>query len=413
MSEDKIMLALEGIRILDLTRVTPGSLCTMILGDLGAEVIKIEATATAEARHQGIGTAVSPQDETGRKTAVYQAANRNKKSIGLNLRAEEGCHIFYQLVETADVIIEGFRPGVVKRLNIDYQTVTRINPKIIYCSISGYGQDGPYRDLPGHDINYISLGGALNLIGETDGKPVIPLNLVADIAGGSMHAAIGILSALVARGKTGKGQYIDISLTDSVISLLTMIAIGYFRDNIVPKRGETFWGGGYPYYNVYETRDGKFITIGCLEPWLWENLCREIGKEDYIPSHYEPEHRVHKVENENWQKISSFLNQLFLTKTRDEWFELLSQKDIPVGKVYSLDETFTDPQVLHRKMVIEVEHPTEGKIKQVGIAIKLSDTPGKVRSLSPIRGEHTEEILTGLGYNKQRINELRQDGIIS
>jgi len=413
MSEDKIMLALEGIRILDLTRVAPGSFCTMILGDLGAEVIKIEATATAEARHQGAGTAVSPQGEAGRRTAVYQASNRNKKSIGLNLRSEEGRHIFCQLVEKADVIIEGFRPGVVERLNIDYQTVTKINPKIIYCSISGYGQDGPYRDLPGHDINYISLGGVLNLIGETDGKPVIPLNIVADIAGGSMHAAVGILSALVARNKTGRGQYIDISLADGVISLLTTTAIGYFRDNIVPNRGETALGGGYPYYNVYETKDGKFITIGCIEPWLWENLCREIGKEDFIPVHYEPEHRVHKAENENWHKISASLKQLFLTKTRDEWFELLSQKDIPVGKVYSLDETFADRQVLHRKMVIEVEHPTEGKVKQVGIAIKLSDTPGKVRSLSPIRGEHTEEILTGLGYNKQRINELRQDGIIS
>ena len=229
-----------------------------------------------------------------------------------------------------------------------------------------------------------------------------------------MSAAIGVLSALVARDKTGKGQYIDISLTDSVISLLTHVVLDhYFQSGVIPKRGEHHLSGAYPYYNIYKTKDGKFITIGCLEPWLWENLCREIGKEDFIPFHYEDDHRRHKPKGEKWQEISSSLKQLFLTKTRDEWFELLSQKDIPVGKVYSLDEVFTDPQVLHRKMVIEVEHPTEGKIKQVGIAIKLSDTPGKVRSLAPLPGEHTEEILTGLGYNKQRINELRQEGIIN
>ncbi len=408
------MSALEGIKILDLSRAGPGPFCTMILGDLGAEVTKIEAPPTAGARQRGIGSGVSAQGEAGRREAAYQAVNRNKKSILLNLRSEEARHIFYQLAEETSVIVEGFRPGVAKRLGIDYQTVTKINPKIIYCSITGYGQDGPYRDLPGHDINYISIAGALNLIGEADRQPVIPLNLIADYGAGGMSAVVGILSALIARGKTGKGQYIDISLTDSVISLLTPVVLDhYFQSGVTPKRGETGLGGAYPYYNIFKTKDGKFITIGCLEPWLWENLCREIGKEDFMPFHHEPDHLALKPEGEKWQEISSSLKQLFLTKTRDEWFERLSQKDIPVGKVYSLDEVFTDPQVLHRKMVIEVEHPTEGKIKQVGIAIKLSDTPGRVRNLPPLLGEHTEEILTGLGYNKQRLNELRQKGIIN
>jgi len=404
------MLALDGIKILDLTRAGPGPFCTMILGDLGADIIKIEAPPTVGARQAGV--TYSPVGEAGRREAVYQAINRNKRSIGLNLRLEEGRHIFHQLAEKADVIVEGFRPGVVERLGIDYQTITKINPKIIYCSITGYGQDGPYRDLPGHDINYISIGGALNLIGEADGKPAVPLNLVADFGGGN-NAVIGILSALIARSKMGKGQYIDISLTDSVISLLTQMATDYFQHGVILKRGEIGVGGAYPYRSVYETKDGKFITIGCREPWLWENLCREIGREDFIPFHIEPDHHLHKPEGEKWQEISASLKKLFLTRTRDEWFELLSQKDVPVGKVYSLDEVFIDPQVLHRKMVIEVEHPTEGKIKQVGIAIKLSDTPGKVRSLPPLLGEHTEEILVGLGYNKQRINELRQEGIVS
>lgn len=405
------MLALEGINVLDLTRAGPGPFCTMILGDLGAEIIRIEAPAAVGARQAGLFQ--SPTGEAGRRQAVYQAISRNKKSIGLNLRSENGRYIFHQLAETADVITEGFRPGVVKRLGVDYKTITTINPRIIYCSISGYGQDGPYRDLPGHDINYISIGGALNLLGEADGQPIIPLNLLADFGGGGMNAVIGILSALIARNKTGKGQYVDISLTDSVISLLIFATTGYFQYGVTFKRGETVLGGGYPYYNVYETKDGKFITLGCLEPWLWENLCREIGKDEFISFHLEADHERYKAEGENWQKVSSSLKQLFLTKTRDEWFELLSQKDIPIGKVYSLDEVFTDPQVLHRKMVIEVEHPTEGKVRQVGIAIKLSDTPGEIRRLSPILGEHTEELLIGLGYNKQRINELRQEGIIS
>ncbi len=410
------MLALEGITILDLSGGYPGAYSTRILGDLGAEVINIGGRpykTGQQARAAGEEGQARAAGEGERRAAAYQTVNRNKKSIVLNLKTEEARQIFYRLAEKADVIVDPFRPGVAKRLGIDYQTMSKINPRIIYCSMTGYGQDGPYRDLPGHDINYISIAGALDLIGEAGGKPVIPLNLIADLGGAALHAIIGILTALIARGKTGRGQYIDISYVDSTISLLTMSVVvePYFRTNIVPKRGETFLGGGYPYYGVYETKDGKFITLGCLEPFLWENLCRAIGREDFIPFHFEPEHR--KMEDKKWQEISSSLEQIFLTKTRDEWFELLSQKDVAIGKVYSLDEVFTDPQVLHRQMVIEVEHPTEGKVKQVGIAIKLSDTPGKVRSLPPLAGEHTNELLIGLGYSEQRINELRQEGVVS
>ncbi|MFC1940274.1 CaiB/BaiF CoA transferase family protein [Chloroflexota bacterium] len=398
------MLALEGITILDLSGGYPPSFGTGILGDLGAKVINIEGRP-ARGERQSAGEA--------RRAAAYRTVNRNKKSIILNLKSEQGRYIFYQLAEKVDVIVDPFRPSVANRLGIDYKTISKINPKIIYCSVTGYGQNGPYRDLPGHDINYISIAGALNLIGEADGRPVIPLNLLADLGGAALHATIGILTALIARSKTGKGQHIDISYTDSVISLLTGVAMIYFRDNVVPKRGETLSGGGYPYYNIYETKDGKFITIGCLELWLWKNLCREIGREDFIPFHFDPDHRLHKPEGEKWQEISSYLKQVFLTKTREEWFELLSKKDVPIGKVYSIDEVFTDPQVLHRKMVIELEHHTEGKVKQVGIAIKLSDTPGKVRSLPPLAGEHTDKILVCLGYSKQRISQLRKEGVIS
>ena len=391
------MLVLEGVRILDLTWQGPGPFCTMILGDLGAEIIRVGAPTAAGAPQMGRGG--------GQRAVAFQALNRNKKSVLLNLQSEEGRHIFHQLVKESDVIVDGFRPGVTERLGIDYQKVSKTNPRIIYCSITSYGQDGPYRDVIAHDVNAIGTAGALGLIGQKDGPPVIPLNLLADYGGGGKDAVVGILSALIAREKTGRGQYIDISLTDSTISLLTQVVLDpYFTTGVAPVRGEHFLGGSTPQYNVYQTKDGKYITIGCLEPHLWANLCREIGKEEFI---------AYLADRSKWDEVSSYLKQLFLTKTRDEWFEQMSPKSIFIGKVYSVDEVFNDPQVLHRQMVIEEEHPTEGRIKQVGIAIKLSDTPGKVRHLASMLGEDTEATLSGLGYSKQKINELRQQGVIN
>jgi crotonobetainyl-CoA:carnitine CoA-transferase CaiB-like acyl-CoA transferase len=402
------MLALEGVKILDLSRVIPGTFCTMLLGDWGAEVLKIEAPGVTEF----VGSARSFEGEKNRRKAAYFAPNRNKKSIAVNLKSEAGREIFYRLSQHADVIIEGFRPGVAKRLRIDYETINKLNPKIIYCSLSGYGQDGPYHALPGHDINYIAMAGVLGLIGSSEGPPVIPLNLVADFACAALYGALGISVALVARDKTGKGQYVDVAYMDGAVSLMTWFTYDYFFDGSMLKRGESWLHGAYPYYGVYETKDGKYITIGCIEPHFWENLCRFLGKEEYIPYHFASEHTLHKPEDEKWDEIRSFLKQTFLTKTRDEWFELLTHNDIPAGKVYTPDEAFSDPQVLHRQMVIEVEHPTLGKVKQVGIAPKLSSTPGKVRSFSPLLGEHTNEILQKLGYKRKEIENLRQEGAV-
>ena len=399
------LLPLEGIEVLYFSSAGPGPFCTMILGDLGADVIKIETPPQTPSRR--VGRKISKQD------ALYQAIDRNKRSIGLNLKSEKSRHIYYQLAERADVIVEGWRPGVAKRLAVDYETIAKINPRIVYCAITGYGQDGPYRDLPGHDINFISIGGALSLIGDKDSQPTIPLNLIADMGGGGMHAVVGILSALIVREKTGKGQYIDISLTDSVISLLVYMATNYFRSGAEIKRGETLLGGGYSYYNIYKTKDGKYITFGAIEPYLWADVCRALGREEFIPFHVEADHGIRKAEDKKWEEISSNLKQLFLTKTRDEWFEILSKKNLAIAKVLSLDEVFRDPQVLHRQMVVELEHPTEGKVKQIGIPIKLSDTPGKIRRLPPVLGEHTEEILTEIGYSKQSIAELRQEKAIA
>jgi crotonobetainyl-CoA:carnitine CoA-transferase CaiB-like acyl-CoA transferase len=402
------MLALEGVKILDLSRLVPGAFCTMLLGDMGAEVLKIEAPGVT-----GIGNSLGAVSrEENRKAAAYYAPDRNKRSIVVNLKSEAGREVFYRLCRGADVIVEGFRPGVAKRLKIDYETVSRLNPRIIYCSLSGYGQDGPYHTFPGHDVNYIAMAGVLGLIGSSERTPAVPLNLVADFAGAALYGALGISMALVARNKTGKGQYVDVAYMDGAMSLMTWFNCGYFFDGSTLKRGESWLHGAYPYYGVYETKDAKYITIGCLEPHFWENLCRFLGKEEYISYHFALEHTFHKPENEKWDEIHSFLERVFLTKARDEWFELLIRNDVPAGKVYTPDEVFSDPQVLHRQMVIEVEHPALGKVKQVGICPKLSGTPGKVRSLPPLAGEHTDEILQGLGYKRQEIENLRHEGVV-
>ena len=402
------MLALEGVRILDLSALVPGAFCTMLLGDLGADVLKVEAPRVNVLR----GSSGPISEEEHRKAGAYYALDRNKKSVVINLKSEEGRAVFYRLSQHADVIVEGFRPGVAGRLKVDYDTISELNPSIVYCSLSGYGQDGPYRTFPGHDINYIAMAGVLGLIGSSQGPPVIPLNLVADFAGAALYGAFGISVALVTRSKTGKGQHVDVAYMDGAISLMSWFNSSYFFDGSVLKKGESWLHGAYPYYGVYETKDGKYITIGCLEPHFWENLCRFLGKEGYVPYGFALEHTFHKPQGEKWDEVHSSLKQVFLTRTRDEWFELLIDNDVPAGKVNTPDEVFSDPQVLHRQMVVEVDHPTLGKVKQVGVAPRLSGTPGKVRSLSPLPGEHSDEILRELGYKQGEIKHLRQEGVV-
>ncbi|MCX6004150.1 MAG: CaiB/BaiF CoA-transferase family protein [Chloroflexi bacterium] len=405
------MLALEGIKILELVHLPPGELCTMILGDFGAEIIKVEALPQSSSRGAGVyGTA---DVEALKAAAAFNALNRNKKSIRLNLKSEEGRQVFYRLAKDADVIVEGFRPGAVKRMGVDYETVREINPRIIYCSLSGYGQDGPYNQYPGHDINYISIAGVLNLIGWPGEPPAIPLNFIADFAGASMHGAVGILASLFARERTGKGQYVDISYTDSVITLMTFFLQQHLAAGLKFPRGEWALGGGYPYYRTYATLDGKLISLGCLEPWFWDNLCKAIGREDLKKYGFRPEHFLSKSDDPIWKEVECELQKIFLTKTRDEWFDILIKHDVPAGKVNAMDEVFTDPQLIHRKMLLEFDHPKLGKVRHPGIAIKLSETPGKVRSLAPYTGEHTEEVLLAIGYTKSDIEQLRKADAIS
>ena len=379
----------------------------MMLADLGANVIKIEEPGPPTGRRAeqagNLSTVLPPRDGVDRHTPHW-ALNRNKKTIGLNLKHDEARQIFYQLAERADVVVEEFRPGVAKRLGIDYDTLRQRNPRLIYCAITGYGQSGPYKDLVGHDINYISMAGCLGMIGEPGGPPVIPHNIIADFAGGGMQGAIGALAALMARERTGRGQFVDISMTDGVYSLLVSQLSTYFATGTAPQRGESVLDGGTHYYNVYETKDGKWLSIGSIEPWFYANLCKALDREDLLPCEF--------VEAEQRQILKRTLSDVFKTRTRDEWFEILTRHDICVGKVYDLDETEHDPHLRAREMIVEVDDPEVGKVKQVGISVKLSETPGQIRFLAAPLGAHTEQILTSLGLSEEKIAELRAAGAI-
>ena len=400
------MLPLEDIKILDLGRTLPGPYCAMILGDMGADVTRIEEPGRPLPPYLS-REYISKIDPGKREEvlAVYNFIQRNKKSICLNLKTKQAQEIFYKLAKDADVVIEDLRPNVTKRLNIDYETLKSINPGIVYCSITGYGQDGPYKDLPGHDPNFIGVGGVLGITGTRDKQYAIPGVPVADLAAGGMQGAIGILCALMARGKTGKGQFVDIAMTDSIVSWMA-IRHGqlYFSTGKQPKLGERI-------PHVYETMDGKHICLSPGEPHFWERLCHVLGLEEYIP--YRENALLYDFSSTDvGRKIAQSMEKVFRTKTRKEWLELLS--DAGISPVYdSMDELFADLQLRHRNMIFEMKHSTLGMISQIGIPIKLSDTPGAVRTLPRKTGQDTQEILTRLGFTALQIESLREDGAIN
>ena len=393
---------LNGIKILDLTKLAPGPHCTMILGDLGADIIRVEEPGEPigrRAAQAGTGQVKAPRPSYAPTNAVA----RNKRSIALNLKSEPGRDIFLRLARDADVVVEEFRPGVAKRLGIDYELLSGLNPKLIYCAVTGFGQTGPYRDLVGHDLNYIAQAGALGLIGRKGQLPAIPLNLLADYAGGGMHAAIGVLAALVARNQTGRGQYVDIAMLDGVMLLLAQALSTYFSNRKVPDRGTQPGDGGAPFYNMYETSDGKIITIASMEPWFYANLCRALDCEQYIGGQYE---------RDKWPEMFEHFARTFKTRTRDEWWDILTRADICVGRMLTLDELESDPQVRARNMIVEVETGSGETVKQVGVSVKLSETPGSIRSLAPTLGQHTDAILADLGYSPKDVARWRADGAI-
>lgn len=394
---------LTGINVLELVRVAPGAFCTMMLADMGADVLKIETPPAADQQN----------DPEQARRAAFHFVNRNKRSIAINLKEAKGQSLLHRLAQDADVLVEGFRPGVMARLAGDYTTLSRLNPRLIYCSLSGFGQDGPYRDLPAHDLNYLSIGGVLNLIGEPDRHPAIPLNIIADYAGASLHGAVGILLALLARQRTGRGQLVDVSYLDTTISLLaaTPVVRDFFFNGKTCGRGEGALGGSYPYYTTYETADGSLLSVGCTEPWLWQNFCRAIGREDLQRFALRPEHFASTADAAARQAKKD-VQDILRQQTRDTWLAFFKDKNVCIGPVYSVDETFQDPQVQARQMLATIEDARYGPVRQAGIAIKLSETPGSIRHVGPALGEHTDEVLQELGYSETERGRLHQEKVV-
>lgn len=388
--------ALKKYKVIDLCRSYPPAFASAIMADFGADVVRIDIP----------GFSLPVPMEGGPETfSAYWFLDRNKRSLSLNLKSKEGQEIFFKLSQKSDVIIENSKPGTMDNLGIGYSTIREINPKIIYCSVSGYGQDGPYSGLPGHDSNYLSIAGALSLLGEKDGPPIIPSNIIADMAGSAMHSLGAILIALLAREHTGKGQFIDISYTDAVFSLLIAQIATYFLTGMPQRRGEHMLTGSEPFLANYRTKDGHYFSIACVEPWMWKNLCRALDCKEFI-SHQWTQDKEKKAE------IFSYFEKIFLTKKRDEWWEWAKDKDIAAAPVLYLEEAFDDPQIIHRKMMSEVDHPMLGKVKRVGSPFKLSETPARHSRFSPTTGEHTDEILKELGYSRKDIESFKKKKVI-
>jgi crotonobetainyl-CoA:carnitine CoA-transferase CaiB-like acyl-CoA transferase len=387
---------LDGITVLDLTRLLPGAVATMMLGDFGAQIIKIEEPGIGDpARHSRAGI-----KQPG---AYFLVTNRNKRSIAINLKQVAGREIFLKLVKKADVVVEGFRPGVMDRLGIGYETLKGINPQLIYCAITGYGQDGPYREKAGHDINYISIAGLLGVNGMKGGPPVIPGVQIADLAGGSLHAVIGILLSLQARHRTGKGQMVDVSMMDGSLAMMYVPFAAYLANDRQPQRGAEGLAGRYACYHVYETKDGRFLSLGALESKFWENACRVLGREDFIQLHF--------VDGRQEEMIDVFTD-IFRGRTAEEWLTEFEGVDTCLMVVKEISEMIDDPQVRHRGLIGEIEDPVAGKFKQIAPTVRLSSTPGEIRLPPPRLGEHTREILSGLDYSDEMVESLVRDKVI-
>lgn len=399
--EQETEQALSGIRVLDLSRILAGPYCTMVLGDLGAEIIKVERPGT------GDDTRTWGPPFSGGESAYYLCCNRNKKSITIDLKNARGAELIKELAKTSDVLLENFTPGLMKKFGLDYETLKEINPRLIYCSITAYGQDGPYRDRPGYDMVLSAVGGLMWITGERGGDPVKVGVAITDVVTG-VYAAGAIIASLLWRERSGRGQYIDTCLLDSQISCLANIASNYLVAGQEAQRWGTAHESIVP-YQVFHTKD-RPIAIGVANQKLWTSFCNLVGKEEWLT---DPRFETNPKRVENRDVFVPLVAEVMARKTCDEWVTLFVDASIPCGPVNTMESLFSDPQVLHRNMVAEVPHPTIDPLRLVGIPIKYSDTPGAVRLPPPLVGEHTDEILSGvLGYSPDQIAELRKQGAV-
>jgi crotonobetainyl-CoA:carnitine CoA-transferase CaiB-like acyl-CoA transferase len=392
--------ALEGTKIVDFSRALAGPYCTMLLADMGAEVIKIEPPGTGDDSR-----AWGPPFIAG-ESSYFLSINRNKKSMSLNLKSTDARDIIGKLIEKADVMIEANRPGAMERLELDYERVKKINPKIIYCSISGFGQTGPYRERPGFDQVLQGMGGIMGITGEPGGSPIKVGVAVADIATG-MFAAIGIVTALYHRQRTGEGQYVDASMLDGQVSWLTYQAGRYLASGAVPEKT----GSGHPLivpYQAFKAQDA-FINIAVGNDNLWKKFCEATGLQTIID---DPQFATNAQRVKNRDAVVEIISKVIATKTMDEWLDILDKAGVPCGPIYTIDRIFADPQVLARDMLVEIDHPKCGKIKITGTPIKFSKTPARVKTPPPTLGQNNEEILKQLGFSDDTIEKFKAEKTI-
>jgi crotonobetainyl-CoA:carnitine CoA-transferase CaiB-like acyl-CoA transferase len=383
---------LEGVRVLDLTRLLPGGYCTQLLADLGADVIKIEEPG------RGDYIRWSPP-MIGNYSAAHWVLNRNKRSVTLNLKHERGKSLLLDLCKQADVFVEGFRPGVMTKLGLGYEDVSEVNPAIVYCSISGYGQSGPYEKRAGHDINYVGYAGVLGFTGTPDGTPVVPAVQIGDLGGGGLLPAVGILAALYRARIEGKGEYLDIAMMDGVVSWLSIHAAKYFGGGGEPTWGSEVLNGSVPCYNLYKCADGKWLTVGALEPQFWKAFCEAVGREDLIASQFK-------------RDAISEVQAIIEKKPREEWLEVFAEYDACVGPVSGVAEALEDPQVRHREMVVVHRHPSGKEVPNIGSPLKTKQHSISDFKPAPELGEHNAEVLAEIGVSSSDLEALRDEGVI-
>jgi alpha-methylacyl-CoA racemase len=394
------MTALSDIRVLDLSRLLPGGFCSLLLADFGAEVLKVEDTGMGDYIRWSPPFYEGADDSA--KSALFLALNRGKRSIRLDLKSDGGREVLLRLVREHDVLLESFRPGVMERLGIGYETLRAENPRLVYCAITGYGQSGPCTERSGHDMNYLGLNGLLGLSGDADGPPVQPAGQIADLGGGALMAAFGILAALQERERSGEGQLVDVSMFDGSLSWLALVAAKYLADGEPPRRGRLELAGGLICYRPYACRDG-WVTLGALEPKFWQEWCRGVGREDLVDKQFEPP----------GSDAHDEVERIFLERTREEWQAFASEHDCCLEPVLGLDEALDSELVRAREMVLKLEQPgAEGDVRLLGVPVKLSRTPGAAAGPGPALGEHTREVLHSLGYSDEEVGALLESGAV-